>query len=313
MRAYHSLAGRTSSPPRMARTEPQLTGRAFFKKQLSGKWSVRIERTSSHQLTPMNNFFALGLMSIAAFASSVAQAQTAAPATPTATLKTDGKLRAALGLGASFSSGNSRTSNVSLTAHGVRATEQDKATVYGSALYARAAGVTSAEQLRAGGRYDYNLGTDTFAFGTADLERDKLANLSLRGVFGVGAGLHVIKTPATTFDVYGGLAYNADKYVAATVIDGQSRSSYGYAALLLGEESQHRLSDTTSAWQRLTVYPNLRNRGEFRASFASGLSVAMSSVMNLNVGLGYAFNSDPGVGRKKGDTLLTTGVSVKFD
>jgi putative salt-induced outer membrane protein len=262
----------------------------------------------------MNQFFALSLISIAAFAADLAQAQTAAPATPMATLKTDGKLRAALGLGASVSSGNSRTSNFSLTAHGVRATDQDKATVYGSALYARTAGVTSAEQLRAGGRYDYNLSAaDTFAFGTADLERDKLANLSLRGVLGGGAGLHVIKTPATTFDVYGGLAYNADKYVAATVIDGQSRSSYSYAALLLGEESQHRLSDTTSAWQRLTVYPNLRNRGEFRASFASGLSVAMSSAMSLNVGLGYAFNSEPGMGRKKGDTLLTTGVSVKFD
>lgn len=268
----------------------------------------RLYRTNA-----MNHYFALSLISLAAAASGVAHAQTAAPATPTATLKTDGKMRAALGLGASVSSGNSRTSNFSLTAHGVRATAQDKTTVYGSALYARAAGITSAEQLRAGGRYDYNLGANTFAFGTADLERDKLANLSLRGVFGAGAGLHVINTPATTFDVYGGLAYNADKYVTATVIDGQSRSSYGYAALLLGEESQHRLTDTTSVWQRLTVYPNLRNRGEFRANFASGLSVAMSSAMNLNVGLGYAFNSDPGLGRKKGDTLLTTGVSVKFD
>jgi putative salt-induced outer membrane protein YdiY len=261
----------------------------------------------------MTQFFTLSLLSLAAFAANVAQAQTAAPVAPTATLKTDGKLRAALGLGASVSSGNSRTSNFSLAAQGVRATAQDKTTVHASVLYARAAGVTSAEQLRAGGRYDFNLNADTFAFGTADLERDKLANLSLRGVFGAGVGLHVIKTPATTFDLYGGLAYNADKYVAATVIDGQSRSSYGYAALLLGEESQHRLSDTTSVWQRLTVYPNLRNRGEFRASFASGLSVAMSNTMNLNVGLGYAFNSDPGVGRKQGDTLLTTGVSVKFD
>ena len=268
---------------------------------------------SLYRTNAMNHYLALSLISLAAAASGVVQAQTAAPATPTATLKTDGKMRVALGLGASVSSGNSRTSNFSLTAQGVRATAQDKTTVYGSALYARAAGITSAEQLRAGGRYDYNLGANTFAFGTADLERDKLANLSLRGVFGAGAGLHVINTPATTFDVYGGLAYNADKYVTATVIDGQSRSSYGYAALLLGEESQHRLTDTTSVWQRLTVYPNLRNRGEFRANFASGLSVAMSSAMNLNVGLGYAFNSDPGLGRKKGDTLLTTGVSVKFD
>jgi putative salt-induced outer membrane protein YdiY len=260
-----------------------------------------------------NTSHALGLILTALLGATAAHAQSAAPVSAAATVKNDGKLRAALGLGASVSSGNSRTSNLSLSAQGVRATDQDRYTLYGTALRNRAAGVTSAEQLRAGLRYDHNLTPDVFAFGTVDLERDKLANLSLRGVAGAGLGYHLLRTPETTFDVYGGAAVNADRYVAATVVDGASRDRYSYASLLLGEESQHRLTDTTRVWQRLTVYPNLRNRGEFRASFGSGLSVAMSGSLNLTVGLGYAYNSEPGAGRRKGDTLLTTGVAVRFD
>lgn len=242
---------------------------------------------------------------------------TATPATAVApaaaTVRNDGRLRAALGLGAGATSGNTRSTNLSLSAQAVRATDADTLTLHASSLYARSSGTTTAEQLRAGARYDYNLSPTLFAFGLANLERDKLANLSSRGVLGGGLGYHVVRDATTLFDVYGGAAFNAEKYVAATTVDGAVRSSYNYASLLLGEESQHRLSDTTSVWQRLVVYPNLRNRGEFRASFGSGLSVAMSSTMNLNVGLGYNHNSDPGLGKKKGDALLTTGISVKFD
>ncbi|NRT55938.1 DUF481 domain-containing protein [Sphaerotilus uruguayifluvii] len=264
--------------------------------------------------TLMNHRLASALLSVVALgAAAAAQAQTAAPAAPAATQKADGRFRAALGLGASLSSGNSRTSSFSLAGQGVRITDQDKLGVQASALYASSQGTTTAEQLRAGARYDYNLGPSTFAFGLADLEHNRPANLSLRGVVGAGAGLHLIRTETDTLDVFGGLAWNADRYVDAALVAGEMRSSYNYAAVLLGEESQHRLSDTVSVFQRLTVYPNLRERGEFRASFGSGLAVALSNAMNLNVGLSYAYNSDPGAGRKKGDTLLTTGVSVKFD
>lgn len=97
------------------------------------------------------------------------------------------------------------------------------------------------------------------------------------------------------------------------VIDGSSRSAYNYLSVLLGEESTHKLSDTTSVKQRLTRVPKLKNCGEFRANLDAGLSVAMSKAMNLNVGFALAHNSEPGNGRKSTDSLLTTGVSVKVD
>ena len=244
-------------------------------------------------------------IAIALGASATAHAQ--------ATAKPDGQWRAALGLGASLSSGNTKATNLSLVSDGVRLTSADKTTLYGNAQYARSGGVTTADQLRLGGRYDFNLSDLLFVFGGLDLERNKPANLSLRGLVSGGAGYHLIKGEPTTFDVFGGLGYTSDRYVNATTIDGSLRSRYSYLSLILGEESTHKLSDTTSAKQRLVLIPNLKNRGEFRATWDAGLAVAMSKAMNLTVGLQFAHNSDPGVGRKATDTLLTTGVSIKFD
>ena len=230
-----------------------------------------------------------------------------------ATVKPDGQMRSAFGLGASFSSGNSKSSNVTLIGDAVRATEQDKTTLYGTALRASSDGNTTGEQIRLGGRYDYNLSPLLFGFGGLDFERNKFSNLKLRGQLTGGLGYHVIKTPNTTWDLLGGVAYSSDKFFTSMVIDGAKRSSYGYASLFIAEESTHKLSDSTSAKQRFALYPNLKNSGEFRATFDAGLAVAMSKALNLNVGFGLTHNSEPGVGRKATDSLLTTGISVKFD
>lgn len=230
-----------------------------------------------------------------------------------ATAKPDGQFRYALGLGASLASGNTRSSNLSLVADGVRLTEQDKTSLYANAQYARSAGATTGEQLRLGGRQDHNLNPELFAFGGLDFDRNKFANLQLRSQLSGGLGWHAVKNASTTWDLFGGLGYTSDQYNSAMLIDGSTRSRYGYLSLLLGEESSHKLSATTSAKQRLVIVPNLKNRGEFRANWDAGLAVAMSSTMNLNVGLSLAHNSEPGAGRKATDTLFTTGVSVKFD
>jgi putative salt-induced outer membrane protein YdiY len=230
-----------------------------------------------------------------------------------ATVKPDGQMRSAIGIGASLSSGNTKASNLSVVGEAVRATADDKVTLYGNVQYAKSAGATTADQLRLGGRYDLNLGPVWFGFGGLDFERNKFANLKLRSLLTGGFGYHVLKTPTTTWDLFGGLGLATDKFVAATLIDGATRTSYSYVSLLLAEESTHKLSDTTSAKQRLAIFPNLSNSGEFRATFDAGLAVAMSRALSLNVGYSLVHNSEPGLGRKATDSLLTTGVSVKFD
>ena len=253
----------------------------------------------------MHFFRHTAIATIALAAAATVQAQ--------ATVKNDGQFRASLGLGASLASGNTKANNLSLNADAVRATEQNKLSLYGNLQYARSNGVTTADQLRLGTRYDHNLSARLFSFGGLDVDRNRFANLDLRAELSGGLGWHVIQSQRTTFDLFGGLGYVSDKYRSAMLVDGRVRDSYNYLSLRLGEESTHQFNDSTSIKQRLTLVPNLKNRGEFRATWDAGLAVAMSKSLNLNVGLSVAHNSDPGPGRKSTDTLLTTGVSIKFD
>lgn len=229
------------------------------------------------------------------------------------TLKPDGVWRGSLGAGLSITEGNSKTTSLNINGEGIRLTDRDKARLYGTALYGKNNGVESSNLLRFGGRYDYNLTTNVFAFGGIDFERDKIGNLKLRTAPSVGLGYHVIKNPNTTFDVFGGVGYVDDRFYNPVLINGSVRSSYGRAELLLGEESTHKLSESTSFRQRLVIYPNLDNGGELRSTFDAGLAVAMSSRLSLTVGLVNRYNSDPGPGLKKNDLFFVTGIAMKID
>lgn len=230
-----------------------------------------------------------------------------------ATVKDDGQWRYALGLGASVASGNTDATTLNASADAVRKTAQDKWSAYGSALYGKSNGVKTADALRAGTRYDWNLSQQLFAFGSADFERDKIALLNSRLGIGGGVGYHLFNTPDLTWDLFGGAGYTMDRYDAPRVIGNNTVDSYNYANLLLGEESTHKLGESTSFKQRFVAYPNLKDTNAWRSQFDAGLSVAMSKAMSLNVGLSNRYNNAPGTGLKKSDTLLTTGVTYKFD
>lgn len=230
-----------------------------------------------------------------------------------ATVKDDGQGRAALGAAYSKTSGNADTASFALQADAVRATPQNKWTLYASNLYAESAGAKTADQLRVGTRYDHNLSERLFAFSGLDAERDQIALLDSRFTLSGGLGYKVIKEANTTWDVFSGAGYVAESYGAPRLVDNSLRDNYDYATLLLSEESTHKLSDTTNFKQRLIVYPNLKNRGEYRAQFDAALSVAMSKTLNLTAGASVRYNSDPGFGFKKTDLLLTTGVAMKFE
>ena len=261
--------------------------------------------THNMKTSMTTRFLPLPLLLTLGLASSLAMAQ--------ATVKTDDQWRYALGAGASFASGNTKSSTFNLNADAVQASSIDKWDINGRALYGRDNDTTVAEQMALGTRYDRNFTPDWFGFGQADVLRDKSANLSPRTSFSVGPGYHVIKTDPLTWDVYAGLGYVHDRFINPTVIDDALRSGYGHGELMLGETSTHKLTANTSFKQKLEIYPDLANSSHYRAAFDSGLAVAMNNNMSLTASLVVRYNSDPGLGFKTNDTLFVTGISVKLD
>lgn len=243
----------------------------------------------------------------------LAATMSCAPAHAQATVKVDGRWRAALGAGFTNSTGNLRSTSITVTGDAVRVTEQDKWAINGSALYARSTNAVTGRQARAGTRYDYNLSPRTFVFGGLDLEHDRLAGLTSRVAGSSGFGFKFINTPENTFNIFGGLNYTRDRYEAPRDVDGEIRSRYDYPSAVLGEESTHKFSPQVSARQRFAYLPTLIEGASYRAQFEAGLSVALTRGMNLNVGFTARHHSNPGPGLRRTDTLLTTGIAVKFD
>lgn len=240
-------------------------------------------------------------------------AVTSAPAWAQVTLKPDGQWRHAIGLGLSYASGNSESSTLTLNADGVRQTGYDKWSYYGKALRAESDDETTGDQIGLGTRYERDINGRVFGFGQADYLRDRPANLSRRGSVGGGLGYHVFKTDTLTWDVFGGVGYTHDRYIEPTDVGGAMRTTWGYTELLVGEESNHQISDSTTFRQRFVIYPNMSESGEFRAQLDADLSVAINERMSLTATLTYRYNSDPGAGFEKDDLLFVTGISAKIE
>ncbi|MBV8033444.1 DUF481 domain-containing protein [Roseateles sp.] len=232
----------------------------------------------------------------------------AAPLAVQAQDKLDGQWHGDASLGGALSSGNNDSMTLSVNANTSRATTQDKISLYGVGNYGRTKvdGVktTSADLLRLGGRYDFNLSQDWFAFGAAEGETDK-AGAGVRDRYNVngGMGYHVLRDERNTFDLFGGVGYTDTRFINDTSDKG--------AQALLGEESKHKLTDTTTFNQRLAYYPKSGDLGT-RVNFDAGLATQISGGWTLNTGLSSRYNSEVPDGLKKTENLLTVGFGYKF-
>jgi putative salt-induced outer membrane protein len=240
-------------------------------------------------------FLALAVAGVIGAASNVAMAE----------VKEDGQWRGAFAGSLALASGNTKSTNLSLAADGVRATKEDKISLYLTSLYGTndTGGTTNktANLLRAGGKYDWNLSDRSYAFGTLDLENDKIQGLDRRTVIGAGLGYKVIKEKDTNFEVFGGITSNSEKYKFS------SRTS---SELLLGEQSDHKLSESTTFKQRFAIYPNLKDSGKNRSQFDASLVTAIASGISMQFTLAHRQNSAAPAGTKKGDTLFLTGINI---
>jgi len=231
--------------------------------------------------------------------------------------KLDGQWRGNGGAALSISAGNTNSKSLNLTADAARLTPDDKLSIYGQILGSRSEsnGVTSttSNQWMAGTRYDHDISVKIFGFGGLDFSHDQIKFLALRSVISGGLGYHVIKMTDNQWDIYGGLAYRTDKYNnPGVMIYNELKTSFSTTELLLGEESNHKLTESTSFKQKLVVSPNLGSNKGILATFDAGLLVALNKTLSLSMTLQDRFNSLAHAPVKKNDILFLTGINVKF-
>lgn len=221
--------------------------------------------------------------------------------------------RFAASVGGTKTSGNSRSASVNVTGEAVRTTDNSKLNLAARGLYAESNDQITGANVAFNGQYDRDLSRMWFGFGKVDLLRDRPANIAFRQSAYGGLGYHLVRNDTHTWDVSGGVGYTDDKYVRPANVGGELRQQYGRVEGVISESSTHKLTDTTSLRQKLGVFPNLRDGGQYRVVFDAGLSVAINASLSLTAGVTYRYDSDPGVGLRNTDAVYVTGIGIKFD
>jgi putative salt-induced outer membrane protein YdiY len=211
-------------------------------------------------------------------------------------------------VGFALTRGNSETKNLSLAYTADRKTPHDEISMYANSVYATndAPGATptvTANTIQAGARYARNLTKLVFAYGGADFQTDELQALNLRSVLGGGMGLHVINTSTTTLDFLAGVNYTRENYV------GLQRN---FAALTVGEELMHKLGASTVLTEKGYFFPDLSTTGQYRGTFNFGTITKISKWLGWQNAFGDIYVTNPPMGKKDNDILLTTGLNVSF-
>lgn len=220
----------------------------------------------------------------------------------------DGAWRGSIGASLSSASGNNESVSATLSADAVRKTPDDKIAASLQSLYGRRekAGVTerTASLFRASVRYDRDFSESTYGFVGVDTEKNKLADLKWRHSPSAGAGLHLRKSDAFTFDVFAGYSYSRE-----ALYSGTTRT---FDEVLFGEETTHKFSEQTSFRQRLVLYPNLSESGEYRLVFDAALLAPLIARWNLTLNVSTRYQSNPPLGVRKNDTLVFAGLQYRW-
>jgi putative salt-induced outer membrane protein YdiY len=211
-------------------------------------------------------------------------------------------------VGFALTAGNSETKNLSLAFTADRKTHTDDLSLYTNSVYATndvpgANPSTTANSIQAGTRYSRNLTPRLFAYVGADFQTDALQGLNLRSVPGGGLGFHAIKNDRTTLDFLGGLNYTRENYTAF---------NRNFAALTLGEELNHKLGASTLVTQKLYFFPDLNDTSQYRTTFNLGTVTKLSKWLGWQNAFGDIYVTNPPVGSKKNDIVLTTGLNFSF-
>ncbi|MBR7800345.1 DUF481 domain-containing protein [Undibacterium fentianense] len=217
-----------------------------------------------------------------------------------------------IAIGGSYASSNTVAQTFNLNANGSKASKEDKLGLYTVINYGsntvNKIKTNTAQLLRLGGRYDYNLSETSFFFGGSEIETNKIQNIDSRYSVNAGAGFKLIKTDETSFDIFTGLGYSDTRF--GTTIPPSPSSKKG-VEILLGEESTHKLSTTSSVKQRWSIYPGSAGIGT-RSTFDISLATVVANGWTLNAGAAVSYTSKPSNNFKRTSSLITFGFGYKY-
>ena len=214
--------------------------------------------------------------------------------------------------GFALARGNSETTNVALGFNAARKTTKDTWTINATQLYSEdnKLGSTTANSFLGVIRYDRNFSKRWFGYGVFSGMYDVLQDLNYRIMPGAGIGFHAIATDRTTLDLLGGFGYTRESYYDGTINN--------LATATLGDEFVYKFTKTTTFTQNLYYLPSLNQPpcacsvSNYRVNFTAGIASKLNGWLTANANFLDQYVSQPVLGNKKNNVVLTTGLGFTF-
>ena len=171
--------------------------------------------------------------------------------------------------------------------------------------YGESQGLVTENRMDASLKSDFDLNQrKVFVYNLAGLSFDKIRNIDLRYEIGPGLGYHLIKKPKFTLDLEAGAAFEHREFA--------NRSADEHLLLRLAERTTWNISSKLSMDERLEVFPNIDEPGEFRVRFESNLRYSFWKNVYLTLGVIDQWESDPAPGVSQNDLQIRTSVGARF-
>lgn len=213
--------------------------------------------------------------------------------------------------GFTATSGNTSTEMVSASVSVARRSEKDRTTA--SADYAKgkqrdpATGqdITTEDWWRAKAQYDYFFSKKFFGFINTSYEKDAIAALDRRVVFGGGAGYQWIESERTNFSTSLGLASVYEKYDNLTGSDSKLSAQLGY-------NFDHQLNESVKFLHDLTYFPSLEKFSDYYLTTTAELRASLTETMFANFKTIFNHDATPAIGRGGTDVKYIFGIGMTF-
>lgn len=213
-----------------------------------------------------------------------------------------------LSAGMTSAHGNTKTDSLMAGFRAQKRTEIDRTTV--SANYAKGtqenSGVetTTEDWWRTKAKYDYFLSPRWYGFLDGRYERDGVADLDRRMVFGIGGGWQWIETDITkwSFELGGASLYE------------QFRASPKNSELSMqaGYNLEHKFTKTVAAVHDLTYYPSTEKFSNYFLTSGAEIRAYFSSRMFANFRTTFNYDTSPATNKGSTDVKYMIGVGLDF-
>ncbi len=155
-------------------------------------------------------------------------------------------------------------------------------------------------------KYDYFISKNWFAYASASFERDKLVDLNLRSLYGIGSGYQFFETPVTNLYVEAGINYVTEDYMSMSdekFTSGRWAVSY----------DRYFLDKTFQFFHFHEVYGSFEKTNDWFIKSKTGLRIPLFPGFNASMQLNLDWDNDPPPGKKRFDRAMMFTLGYQFE